>query len=140
MGSAVHAKKYQVKVGTLAVPGTVTDRTNQFTQVDFEENAAVVESTAFGDTDETYEVGFRNNKWTGSGNWTAAVDAHFGAILGLDTALIAFELGPQGSATGSVKYTGSGRLVSFKKSGGVKTLNTFSIEFQVSGAVTRGTY
>lgn len=139
MGSAVHAKKYQVKVGTSAVPATVTDRTNQFTQVDFEENAAMVDSTAFGDTDETYEVGFKNNKWTGSGNWTAALDAHFGAILGHDTAM-AFELGPQGSTTGSVKYTGNCRLVSFKKSGGVKSLNTFSVEFQVTGAVTRGTY
>jgi hypothetical protein len=139
MGQAKHGKRYVVKVGTSGVPATPTDRSNQFKSIDFEENAELLDSTAFGDTDKTYEVGFKDNKFSGSGNWTAALDAHFGAILGHDTAM-AFELGPEGSATGSVKYTGNCRLVSFKKNGSVSALNTFTAEFQITGPVTRGTY
>jgi hypothetical protein len=137
MGQAKHGKKYVVKIDNAG--GVLTERSNNFKSVDFEENVELLDSTAFQDTDKTYEVGFKDNKFSGSGNWTAAIDAHLGAILGQD-ATVSFELGPEGSTTGSVKYTGECRLVSFKKNGSVSSLNTFTAEFQISGPVTRGTY
>jgi hypothetical protein len=139
MGSAVHARKYVVKIGTQGAPTVVTDRSNNYKTLDFEENVDLAESTAFQDTDKTYEVGFKDNKFSGTGNWTAALDAHLGALLGFATP-VAFELGPQGSTTGNVKYTGNCYCVSFKKSGAYNALNSFTSDFTISGPVTRGTY
>ena len=137
MGNAKHGKKNVVKVDDSG--GTLRDISNYCKQVDFEESVDLQDSTAFGDTDKTYEVGFKDNKFSCSGNWHPTLDGYLGPILGQD-ATVSFELGPGGSTTGQVKYTGEARLTSFKKGGGVQSLNTFSADFQISGAVTRGTY
>jgi hypothetical protein len=139
MGSAVHSRKYVVKIGTQGAPSVVTDRSNNFKTLDFDEAVDMAESTAFQDTDKTFEVGFKDNKFSGGGNWTAALDGHLGALLGFATP-VAFELGPQGSATGNVKYTGNCYCTSFKKSGAQNALVSFTADFQISGAVTRATY
>lgn len=137
MGNAKHAKKYVVKVDDSG--GTLRDISNYCKQADFEESVDLQDSTAFQDTDKTYEVGFKDNKFSLQGNWHTTLDGYLGPILGQD-ATVSFELGPGGSTTGNVKYTGEARLVSFKKSGGVQSLNSFTAEFQITGAVTRGTY
>jgi hypothetical protein len=47
---------------------------------------------------------------------------------------------PEGSTSTYVKYTGECILTSYEKSGAIGDVVTYSAEFQVTGAVTRGTY
>ncbi len=47
---------------------------------------------------------------------------------------------PEGSTSTYVKYTGEAILTSYEKSGAIGDVVTYSAEFQVTGAVTRGTY
>jgi hypothetical protein len=135
MGQAKHGKKYLVKIDTSG--GTLT--AIKVKNCDFQEDVELLDSTECGDTDKTTEVGFKDNKFTVTGNWTGSLDAHLGAILGQD-ATVSFELGPEGGVSTTVKYTGEARLVKFNKSGGVTSLIQYTAEFQVDGAVTRGTY
>ena len=137
MGTAVHGKKTVVKVDNAS--NVLTDISNQCKNLDFNEDVDLAESTAFQDTDKTFVVGFKDNKFTLQGNWSSTLDAHLGTVLGQD-ATLSFELGPEGSASGKVKYTGEAYLVKFQKTGSIGAVNSFSAEFQVSGAVTRGTY
>lgn len=137
MGNAVHGKKTVVKIDNAS--GVLTDISNQCKNLDFNEDVEMAESTAFQDTDKTFVVGFKDNKFTLQGNWNGTVDAHLGAILGQD-ATVSFELGKEGSASGKIKYTGEAYLVKFSHGSGVNALNGFTAEFQVNGPVVRGTY
>jgi hypothetical protein len=67
------------------------------------------------------------------------LDALVGTILGQVTAL-EFEYGPGGSASGDIKYTGSAFCTNYSVSNPVDGIVSFTADFQVSGAVTRGTY
>jgi hypothetical protein len=136
-GQASHGKKTSFKLDNSG--GALTDISNQCTNVDLAEDAEVLETTAFQDTDKTFLVGFKDNKVTFQGRWGATIDAHLGAVLGQD-ATISFEIGPEGSGTGKVKYTGEAILTKFQKTGAVNAVNSFSGELQVSGPVTRGTF
>ena len=55
-------------------------------------------------------------------------------------ATLSFEYGPEGSTAGDAKYTGECIMTSYEKSGAVGDVVTYSAEFQVTGAVTRGTW
>lgn len=134
---AVHGKSTVVKIDNSG--GVLTDITNSVKSLDFTEDAELAETTAFGDTNKTFVVGFKDGKFSLQGNWTGTIDSHLGTILG-QTATVSFELGPEGGTTGKVKYTGEAYLTSFKKTGAVNSVNGYTAEFQVSGAVTRGTY
>jgi hypothetical protein len=135
--TAKHGKNNSVKVDNAA--GTLTDISNQCTSVDFAEDAELAETTAFQDAAKTFVVGFKDSKISLQGNWSAALDTHLGTILGQE-ASVSFELGPEGTGSGKIKYTGEAFLTSFKKTGAVKGVNGFTAELQVSGAVTRSTF
>jgi hypothetical protein len=135
--TATHGKKTSLKVDNSG--GALTDISNQCTSVDFAEDAEVAETTAFQDAAKTFVVGFKDGKISFQGNWSGVLDAHLGVILGQD-ATVSFELGPEGTASGKIKYTGEALLTSFKKTGQVKGVNQFTAELQISGDVTRGTF
>jgi hypothetical protein len=61
------------------------------------------------------------------------------AIVG-KTDSVSFEYGPEGSTATYTKYTGEAFLTSYETSAGVGDIVSFSAEFQITGAVTRGAY
>jgi hypothetical protein len=132
-----HGKSTVFKVDSSA--GTLTDISNTLTDVSFPQTVETAETTSFGSSAKTYVVGLSDSTVSVSGNFDATVDALLGGVLG-QAATLSFEYGPEGSANGSVKYTGEAILTSYEKSGAVGDVVTFSAEFQVTGAVTRGTY
>lgn len=132
-----HGKSTVFKVDNSG--GTLTDISNTLTDVSFPQTVETAETTSFGSSAKTYIVGLTDSTISASGNFDATVDAHLGGILG-QSATVSFEYGPEGSTTGQVKYSGEAILTSYEKSGAVGDVVTYSAEFQVTGAVTRGSW
>ena len=53
---------------------------------------------------------------------------------------LSFEYGPEGSASGRIKYTGECIMTSYEVSAAVGDAVQASADFQVTGAITRGTW
>jgi len=132
-----HGKSAVFKVDDSS--GTLRDISNVSNSVSFPREAEILETTSFGSNDRTYIVGFKNQTISIDGSFDATVDGYLAGILGQD-ATVSFEYGPEGSASGATKYTGEAYLTSYETSAGVGDVVSFSAAFQISGAVTRGSY
>jgi len=132
-----HGKSTVFKVDNSG--GTLTDISNTLTDVSFPQSVDTAETSAFGSSAKSYVVGLTDSTISVSGNWDATVDAHLAAILG-QASSVSFEYGPEGSTSTYVKYSGECYLTSYEKSGAIGDVVTYSAEFQVTGAVTRGTW
>ncbi len=132
-----HGKNTVFKVDNSG--GSLTDISNTLTDVSFPQSIDTAETSAFGSSAKSYVVGLSDATLSVSGNFDATVDAHLAGVLG-QAATLSFEYGPEGSTAGQVKYTGESIMTSYEKSGAIGDVVTFSAEFQISGAVTRGTY
>jgi hypothetical protein len=131
-----HGKNTSFKIDNSG--GTPTDISDTLNSVSFPRDAEVVETTSFGSNDRTYIVGFKNGTFSIEGTYDAATDAVLAGILGADEGT--FEYGPEGTAAGRIKYSGEAILTSYEVSGSVGDAVAFTGTFQVSGAVTRGTF
>jgi hypothetical protein len=132
-----HGKSTVFKVDNSG--GTLTDISNTLTDVSFPQSVDTAETSTFGSSAKSYVVGLSDATFSISGNFDATVDAHLAGILG-QAASVSFEYGPEGSTATYTKYTGECYLTSYEKSGAIGDVVTYSAEFQVTGAVTRGTY
>ena len=132
-----HGKSTVFKVDNSG--GTLTDISNTLTDVTFPQTIETAETTSFGSNAKTYIVGLTDSTVSISGTWDATVDAHLAGIVG-QAASVSFEYGPEGSTSTYIKYSGECYLTSYEKSGSVGDAVKFSAEFQVTGAVTRGTW
>ena len=132
-----HGKSTSFKVDNSG--GTLTDISNTLTDVSFPQSVDTAETSAFGASAKTYIVGLTDGTFSVSGNFDATVDAHLAAIVG-KTDSVSYEYGPEGSTATFVKYTGECILTSYEKSGAIGDVVTYSAEFQVTGAITRGVY
>jgi hypothetical protein len=132
-----HGKSAVFKVDNSG--GTLTDISNTLTDVGFPQTVDTAETSTFGSSAKSYVVGLTDSSLSISGNFDATVDAHLAGILG-QSASVSFEYGPEGSTAGYVKYTGEALMTSYEKSGAIGDVVSYSAEFQVTGAITRGTY
>ena len=132
-----HGKSTVFKVDNNA--GSLTDISNTLTDVSFPQSVDTAETSAFGSSAKSYIVGLTDSTLSISGNFDATVDAHLAAIVGKADS-VSFEYGPEGSTATFVKYTGEALLTSYEKSGAIGDVVTYSAEFQVTGAITRGAY
>jgi hypothetical protein len=132
-----HGKNASFKVDNSG--GTLTDISNTLNSVTFPREIETLETTSFGSSTRSYVVGFSDATISVEGSFDATVDAHLAGILGQE-ASVSFEYGPEGTTTGLVKYTGEALMTSYETSAGVGDIVTFSAEFQVTGAITRGTF
>jgi hypothetical protein len=132
-----HGKSTVFKVDNAA--GTLTNISDTLTDVGFPQTVDTAETSTFGSSAKSYVVGLTDSSLSISGNFDATVDAHLAGVLG-QAATLSFEYGPEGSTNGFVKYTGECILTSYDKSGAIGDVVTYSAEFQVTGAITRGTY
>ena len=132
-----HGKSTSFKVDNSG--GSLTDISDTLTDVSFPQTIETAETTSFGSNAKTYIVGLSDATLSVSGNFDATVDAHLAGIAG-QSATVSFEYGPEGSTSTFVKYTGEAILTSYEKSGAVGDVVTYSAEFQITGAVTRGVF
>jgi hypothetical protein len=118
--------------------GTSRNLSNTITSVDFPETLDTAETTAFGASAKSYIVGLTDATISVSGIWDATVDGYIQG--GAEPASRSFIFGPAGSTVSNVKYTGEAIVTSFSISNPVGDVVTYSLDLQVTGAITRGTY
>ena len=135
MPTFVHGKSTDFELDDTG--GTSRSLSNVLTSVDFPETIDTAETTAFGATSKSYIVGLRDATISVSGLWDATVD---GYVIGTEPATRSFIFGPAGSTSSNVKYTGECILTNYSISNPVGDVVTFSLDLQVTGNVTRGTY
>ena len=117
--------------------GSSRNISDTLTDVSFPQTIDTAKTTAFGSSNKSYIVGLKDTTISVSGIWDATVD---GYISGTEPASRSFIYGPAGSTGGNVKYTGEAIMTNYAVSNPVGDVVTFSMDLQVTGAVTRGTY
>ena len=136
MPTFVHGKSTNFQLDDTS--GTIRDISNTVTSVDFPETLDTAETTAFGSSAKSYIVGLTDATISVSGIWDATVDGYIAG--GAEPASRSFVFGPAGSTVSNVKYSGEAIVTSFSISNPVGDVVTFSLDLQVTGAITRGTY
>ena len=118
--------------------GTLRDISNTVNEVTFSQSIETGETTSFGSSAKSYVAGLTDATISVSGTWDATVDGYLAGGAGVDT--LSFEYGPESSTSGRIKYTGECILTSYEPGSPVGDVVTYSAEYQITGAVTRGTY
>jgi predicted secreted protein len=136
MPTFVHGKSTNFQLDDTS--GTIRDISDTITSVDFPETLDTAETTAFGSSAKSYIVGLTDATISVSGIWDATVDGYIAG--GAEPASRSFVFGPAGSTVSNVKYTGEAIVTSFSISNPVGDVVTYSLDLQVTGAITRGTY
>jgi hypothetical protein len=98
----------------------------------------LAEVTVFGNNDKVYVDGLREWTFTMKGPWDAALDAVMNTAD--DGAVCVFVFGPEGNASGKVRYTGNAFIQDYSMEGGVSGARTWSATYKPSGAVTRDVF
>ena len=136
MPTFVHGKSTDFALDDTS--GTSRNISNTITSVDFPETLDTAETTAFGSSAKSYIVGLTDATISVSGIWDATVDGYIAG--GAEPASRSFIFGPAGSTVSNVKYTGEAIVTSYSISNPVGDVVTYSLDLQVTGAITRGTY
>ena len=131
----VHGKSTDFSIDdTSGTPRNISAYVNS---VDFPDNVETAETTAFGSTAKSYIVGLTDATISVSGLWDATLDGYISG--GAEPASRSFIFGPAGSTVSNIKYTGEAIVTSYSISNPVGDVVTFSLDLQVTGAVTRTT-
>lgn len=159
MPTFTHGKKteFYISDGTTAVAtGTVSSanvyKISEFCkEVSFPSQMDTAETSTFGTGTKTFVQGLRSGTLSISGSFSSSTVAPTatGTAKSIDQILsgligaandVAFVYGPEGNATGKIKYSGQAILTSYQVNGSLGDIVAFSAEFQVSGDTTRGTF
>ena len=133
----VHGKSAAFKLDNAA--GSLVDYSAYLEEVSMPRSIETAETTTFGSNAKSYITGLSDATISISGKFDVAADATLAAVLG-QAATLSFEYGPAGSASGAVKYSGECIMTSYEIGATVGDAVTASVELQVTGAITRGTW
>lgn len=103
----------------------------------------LIEVTALGDAGRKWIAGLENVVITLELLWSDDASVGSDTVLGLirdDTAARAFDYGPEGKATGDIKYSGTCWVRNYQVTSRVGQAVTAKAELQVEGIITKGTY
>jgi hypothetical protein len=125
--------------------GTLTDISTYLDEISFPSSIETGETTTFQSPGaaKTYVPGLRDATFSLSGKFDPTVDALFEGLIAAQAAGSAaadFAYGPAGSASAAVKYEGAAWVTGYDISTPVADVVTFSVDLQVTGQVTRGTF
>ena len=132
----VHGKDTVFKLDNSA--GTLTDLSIYVTSSGLPREVDTHEVTAYGKSAKVYIAGLSDATIPLEGKWDATLDAHMNGIVGGVSR--SWEWGPEGSATGKVKYSGECFLTSYESEAPVDGEVTWSADMQVTDTITRGTW
>ena len=130
-----HGKQTVFKLDD-SVP-TLNDISSYLSNVDFPRDVDLPDTTTFGNDDRVFVQGLRGSTISITGFWDETVDGYIAGIVGQATTST-FEYGPQGGSTGDVKYSGECFVSNYTMGSPVDGVATFSLDLQLSGAVSRG--
>jgi hypothetical protein len=133
----VHGKSAVFKLDDSS--GTLRDLSEYLEDASFPRSIETAETTTFGSSAKSYITGLTDATISLSGKFDATADGYLAGVVG-QSATLSFEYGPAGSTAGLVKYSGECILTSYEVGATVGDAVTASVELQVSGSVTRGTF
>lgn len=135
----VHGKGAVIKLDDST--GTLRDLSAYASEVSLPRSIETGETTTFGATGDakTYVTGLNDSTMAIKLMWDATVDGYLAPAIGAD-ATLSFEYGPAGSASGAVKFSGEGIMTSYQTSSPVGDVVSLSVDLQITGPVTRGTW
>jgi hypothetical protein len=137
----VHGKGAAFKIDNAA--GTLQTLTAYIDNIDFPQTVDVAESTTMGAEAKTYLSGQSDATISISGKYDSTAstgpDVVLQGLIGLETTST-FEYGPEGGAPTKVKYSGECFMTGYNISAPVGDVVTFTADFQVTGAITKGTF
>lgn len=137
----VHGKGLAFRIDNAA--GTIQTISQFVDSVDLDNSIDMAETTTAGAEAKTFVSGQSDATLSVSGKWdstaTTGPDAILRGLIGLE-ASSTFEFGPEGSTTGRTRYTGECFMTGYAVSAPVGGVVTFTADFQVTGAVTIGTF
>lgn len=135
-----HGKNTYFSMGSESTESSLVDRSSFFNEISFPQTVDTAETSTFrAGGAKTYVVGLTDSTFSSSGMFDPTMDAILSALLGSETA-VDFEYGPLGNETGKVKYSGSMYVTNYEVSSPIGDMVSVSVEFQITGAVTRGTF
>ena len=133
----VHGKSAAFKLDNAA--GSLVDYSAYLEEVSMPRSIETAETTTFGSSAKSYITGLSDATISISGKFDSAADATLVAVLG-QAATLSFEYGPAGSTAGLIKYSGECIMTSYEIGASVGDVVTASVELQVTGVITRGTW
>lgn len=121
--------------------GTLRDISAYINEASMPRSIETAETTTFGVSggSKTYITGLNDTTISISGLFDSVSDGYLAGVLG-QSATLSFEYGPLGSTGGMIKYSGECIMTSYEVSSSVGDVVSASAQFQVTGAVTRGTW
>lgn len=126
------------------VAGSLVAISDTLNDITLPREIETAETTAFGNNDKTYITGLGDATISLSGMLDSTVDTLIaGNIANLKSGSVSslsFEYGPTGSAASSPKLTGEALITSYEIGSPVGDVITYSLELQVTGGVTAGTF
>jgi hypothetical protein len=138
-----HGKDTSFKIED-SVGSTLRDISAQCTSVTFSRQNDNHDTTCFGAEGHTFINGLTNGTIQVQGWWDSTASTGTATVIdslvGLDGTTLSWEYGPFGTTTGFVKYTGESVLKSVDVSTPVADLVSFTMQVQISGDVTKGTF
>lgn len=127
------------RTGSQAAPTTLVDYTQKTVSVDLNVDNTLEQSTTFGDTSHTYEVGFKDGTINVTYNWDATIHDIVEDAWTQGTA-VNFQLSPAGTASGARRVTGSAYVMSIGMPHEVGGIQQFNVEYKITGDATFGAH
>ena len=120
---------------------SVRDISSYLNDISMPRDIETAETTTFGvsGSAKTYITGLTDSTISISGLFDATADGYLAGILG-QTASRSFVYGPTGNTASMIKYSGECIMTSYEVSTSVGDAVQATASFQVTGAVTRGTF
>lgn len=132
-----HGSKATLKLGSAAAPTTMVDYSVHFNSINFPQNRDTAETTGFTRTTKTYIPGLRDATFSAEGRFNTTLDGILAGLLGYMD-VVDFEYCPAGTGVvGTPAYTGELFITAYEVSSDIGDVGAISVEFQVSGDVTR---
>ena len=133
----VHGKSAVFKLDDSG--GTLRDLSAYLEEVSMPRSIETAETTTFGSSAKSYITGLTDATISLTGKFDATADGYLAGVVG-NAATLSFEYGPAGSTGGLIKYSGECIMTSYEVGATVGDAVTASVELQVTGAITRGTW
>lgn len=138
----VHGKNAVVSLDNSS--GTLTALTSISNEISYSQSIETADTSVFGTNAKTYITGQNDATVSLSGLFDATsagvIEATIDALIDGTNASATLEFGPEGSGSGSRKYTMETIVTSYDISAPVGDVVSLSVEFQRTGATTVSTY
>lgn len=132
-----HGSKAALKVND---GSSLRDLSPYLTSVSFPKSIDTAEVSTLADTAKEYIIGLSDATISADGIYDPTLDGWLASIAATTSVTgLAFEYHPQGTGSGNVKYSGNCYLTSYEIGTPVDGAASVTLEFQVTGAVTKGT-